>query len=105
MAGFDALVLAKALDIKIGSAKLIYGDNATTFKLRTNTVSREINKAIGAVAALLSAPGPPNLALNRHCPVCEFRDDCRRKAVERASNRSFGGMSGKHLEIRRFGRN
>ena len=83
MAGFDALVLSRALDIKIGLAKLIYGDNAATFKLRTSTVSREINKVIGAVAALLSARGPPNLALNRHCPVCEFRDDCRKKAVER----------------------
>jgi hypothetical protein len=63
MAGFDALVLSKALDIKIGLAKIIYGDHAATFKLRTNTVSREVNKAIGAVATLLSAPDPPNLAL------------------------------------------
>jgi len=82
MAGFDALVLSKALNIKIGLAKIIYGDHAATFKLRTNTVSREVNKAIGAVAALLSAPDPPNLALNRHCPVCEFRDYCRKRAVE-----------------------
>lgn len=83
MAGFDALVLSKAVDIKVGLAKIIYGDHAATFKLKTNTVSREVNKTIGEVAALLSAPGPPNLALNKHCPVCEFRDCCRQKSVER----------------------
>jgi predicted RecB family nuclease len=83
MAGFDALVLSKAFGIKVGLAKIIYGDHAATFKLRTNTVSREVNKTIGEVAALLSAPSPPILALNRHCPVCEFRDYCRKKSVER----------------------
>jgi hypothetical protein len=33
--------------------------------------------------ALLDAPSPPDLTLNKHCPECEFQDHCRKRAVEK----------------------
>ena len=83
LAGFDAYVLSRALDVKVGLAKIVHGDDGATFKLKTSTLSREVNKTIGKVAALLSAPSAPTLVLNKHCAECEFQDRCRKKAVEK----------------------
>jgi predicted RecB family nuclease len=81
MAGFDALVLSKAFDLKVNLAKIIYGSQRRTFTLKTNPLSREVNKVIGEVAALLSASSPPALILNRHCPECYFHDRCKKKST------------------------
>ena len=83
MAGFEAFVLAKALGTRIGMAKIIHGDRGAGFKLKANTLSRIVNKTIGQMADLLSAPSPPDLILNRHCPECSFQSRCRMKAVEK----------------------
>ena len=64
-------------------AKIVHGDRWSTFKVKTHTLSREVKKTIGKVSALLSAPSPPDLILNRHCPECEFHDRCRKKAIEK----------------------
>jgi len=83
MAGFDALVLSKALDVKVTVAQIIHGGHGKVFKLKTNIFSREVNKAVGEVAALLSASSPPPLILNRHCPECEYQGRCKRKSIEK----------------------
>jgi predicted RecB family nuclease len=83
MAGFDALVLSKAFDIKVNVANIIHGSHWRTLKLKTNTLSRGVNKTISEVAALLSSSSPPTLALNRHCPECDYRDRCRKKSIEK----------------------
>jgi predicted RecB family nuclease len=83
MAGFDALVLSKALALPVGMARIIHGDKWSTFRLKPDTLSREVKRAVGKIAALLSVPSPPDLILNRHCPECEFHDRCRKKAIEK----------------------
>jgi len=83
IAAFDALVLSKALGLKIGLAKIIHGDRLSTFKLKASTLLRMVNKTISQVAAILAAPSPPDLKLNSHCPACRFQDRCRKKAVEK----------------------
>jgi len=80
---FGALALAKALAAKVDTAKIIHGDKGTTFRIKTNTLSRIVNKAIGQTANLLSSSSPPDLILNRHCPECGFQDRCRMKALEK----------------------
>jgi predicted RecB family nuclease len=82
MAGFDALVLSRATGLPVAFSKIIYGDNCATFKVRTQMVSRQVGKIVSKIAALLST-SPPELALNRHCPECEFRDRCKKKAIEK----------------------
>jgi predicted RecB family nuclease len=83
LAGFEALVLAKALGVKVNITKIIHGDKGTTFKLKANALSRIVNKTIGQIASLLSSSSPPDLILNRHCPECSFQSRCRMKAVEK----------------------
>ena len=83
MAGFDALVLSRALAVPAGMAKVIHGDKWSTFKVKADTLTREVKRIVGKIAALLSATSPPDLILNRHCPKCEFHDGCRKEAIEK----------------------
>ena len=100
MAGFDALVLSKAFDVKVGLAKIIHGHHGKVFKLKTNTMSREVNKTVSEITALLSAPSPPALILNRHCPECDFQDRCQKRSAEKDDLSLLSNMP--HKEITRL---
>ncbi len=82
-AAFEALVLAKSLGVKVGVAKIVHGEKFSVFTVKANMLSRAVHKTANQVTALLSAPSPPNLILNRHCPECEFQDGCRKQASEK----------------------
>jgi predicted RecB family nuclease len=83
MAVFDALVLSKTLGTKIGTTVIIHGDKRSVFTVKANALSRVVHKTVGQVAALMAAPSPPDLILNRHCSECGFEARCRKKAVEK----------------------
>jgi predicted RecB family nuclease len=83
IAGFEALVLSKALASKVSSVRIIHGDKGAVSKLKTTTLSRIVNKTIGQIGSLLSSLSPPDLILNRHCSQCGFESRCRTKAVEK----------------------
>jgi predicted RecB family nuclease len=95
IAGFEALVLSKSLGRSVGVAKIIHGDNSTEFKLRVGTVLRELAKVIVRIRRLLAAMSPPDPVLNRHCPQCEFRDQCRKKAIETDDLSLLAGLTDK----------
>lgn len=92
-AGFEALVLSKSLGQPVGVAKIIHGDNSTGTKVRVGAVLRELTKVIVQIRRLLAAPSPPNLVLNRHCPECQFRDHCRKKAIEKDDLSLLAGLT------------
>jgi predicted RecB family nuclease len=94
-AGFEALVLSKSLGRPIGIAKIIHGDNSTEIKVRVGTVLRELTKAIIQIRRLLAAASPPDLVLNRHCPECQFRDHCRKRAIEKDDLSLLAGLTDK----------
>src|SRR5439155_25526859 len=73
MAGFDALVLSKALGQEVSTARIVHGENWSSLRVKTNTLSRELMRAINKAVGVLSAASPPPLNLNAHCPSCEFQ--------------------------------
>jgi len=83
IAGFDGLVLSKIINEPVEVAQIIHGDNWSTANVRVETLLPELTKTISKLKAFLAAASPPALVLNRHCPECEFRDRCRRAAVEK----------------------
>jgi predicted RecB family nuclease len=95
MAGFEAQVLSKILGQSIDIAKIIHGDNWAETKVRAGTVQRELTKVIVQIRRLLAAATPPDLVLNRHCPECQFRDDCRKKAIEKDDLSLLAGLTDK----------
>lgn len=95
LAGFEALVLSKISGQPVDIAKIIHGDNWTETKVRAGTVQRELTKVIVQIRKLQAAATPKDLVLNRHCPECQFRDDCRRKAIEKDDLSLLAGLTDK----------
>jgi predicted RecB family nuclease len=54
------------------------------------------------VARMPVSEDPPKLALNGHCPICEFRQQCHAQAVQEANLTLIRGIGEK--EIKRYGR-
>jgi predicted RecB family nuclease len=95
---FDAFVLAQALGREVPIGKLIHGDDLATLKPKTSTAAGEVRKRLQKAASLLSNPEPPDLVLNRHCAECEFRDRCRKLALEKDDLSLLAGMSAKERQ-------
>jgi predicted RecB family nuclease len=95
VAGFEALVLSKSLGQPVGIAKIIHGDNSAEIKVKVGTVLRELTKVTTQIRRLLAAASPPNLVLNRHCPECQFRDHCRKRAIEKDDLSLLAGLTDK----------
>jgi predicted RecB family nuclease len=94
-AGFDALVLSKFVGQPIDVAQITHGDIWSSTKVRTAALLRELTKIIGELRTLLAAASAPDLVLNRHCPECEFRDRCRKEAIEKDDLSLLAGMTDK----------
>jgi len=92
---FDAIVLSKFTGQPVSAAKIIHGDAWTTMKVRVAAHVRELTKMFGKMRVLLAAASPPDLVLNRHCPECEFRDRCRKKAIEKDDLSLLTGLTDK----------
>jgi len=125
---FDALVLSEMLGREVSLGKIIHGDGHATLKVKTSALAGEVRKRLEKIAVLLSSPAnarsadslvreceadvtqtgglgsprscpaPPDLVLNRHCAECEFRDRCRKIAVEKDDLSLLAGMSAKERQ-------
>ena len=90
---FDAFVLSELLGREVGLGKIIHGDDHVTLKVNTGALVGEVRRVTEKIGALLSSNAPPELVLNRHCPECEFRNQCRQKAVEKDELSLLSGMT------------
>jgi predicted RecB family nuclease len=92
---FDAVVLSELLGRPVTMGKIIHGDDHSTLKVKTATLTKPVGKLIEKSTALLSTYKPPDLVLNRHCGECEFQTRCREKAIEKDDLSLLAGMSEK----------
>ena len=90
---FDAFVLSELLGREIGLGKIIHGDDRTTLNVKTGALVTEVRRLTEKIGALLSSDSPPELILNRHCPECEFQNQCRQKAVEKDELSLLSGIT------------
>ena len=101
LVAFDALVLSLLLGREVSVGKIIHGDNHATLKVKMPGLVSEADKLIGKITALLAGGSPPDLILNRHCGICEFRDRCRQEALEQDDLSLLPGMSAKERQTLR----
>ena len=92
---FDAFMLSSVLGREVSLGKIVHGDNHATLKVKTSTPVADARKLLDKIAALVSSPTPPDLVLNRHCGECEFRDGCRKKAIEKDDLSLLSSMAAK----------
>jgi predicted RecB family nuclease len=90
---FDAFVLSEMLGREVGLGKIIHGDDRATLKVNTGAMVSEVRRVTEKIGALLSNNSSPELILNRHCPECEFQNQCRQKAVEKDELSLLSGIS------------
>src|SRR5262249_20333702 len=95
MLAFDALQLSAAVGRQVSLGKIIHGDGHVRLKVRLSSLTTEVRKRITEVTSLLSNDKPPDLVLNRHCNQCEFRERCRKVAMEKDELSLLSGMSEK----------
>jgi predicted RecB family nuclease len=90
---FDAFVLSKMLGCEVGLGKIIHGDDRATLRVNTGAMVSEVRRLTEKIGALLCSDSPPELILNRHCPECEFQNQCRQKAVEKDELSLLSGIT------------
>ena len=95
LVAFDSLALAGVLGRTVDIGKIIHGDDHATLKVKIAPVIGKVRTLLESTAALLCGTSSPHLILNRHCPECEFRDQCRRKAIDEDELSLLAGMSDK----------
>ena len=89
---FEALLLSEIVGREVGVGRIIHGDNHTTLKVKVSVLAGQVRKANDKITALISTKTPPDLVLNRHCPECEFRERCRKVAIEKDELSLLAGM-------------
>jgi predicted RecB family nuclease len=90
---FDAFVLSEMLGCEVGLGKIIHGDDRATLKVNTGIMVSEVRRVTEEIGALLSNNSSPDLILNRHCPECQFQNQCRQKAVEKDELSLLSGIT------------
>ena len=61
---FDALVISRVLGREVTLARIIYGDDRITLKVKVSALKNEVKKLTDKIAVLISSPSPPDLVLN-----------------------------------------
>jgi predicted RecB family nuclease len=77
----DALALCEMLDCEVRTGKIIHGNGYVTLKVNTAALANEVRKLTEEITVLISNTSPPELILNRHCPECEFQNQCRENVI------------------------
>jgi len=90
---FDAFVLSNMLGCEVALGKIIHGDDRATLRVNTGAMVSEVRKLTEKVGVLLCSNSPPELILNRHCPECEFQNQCRQKAIEKDELSLLSGIT------------
>jgi predicted RecB family nuclease len=104
LVAFDAQMLSAVLGCDVDLGKIIHRNDRGTLRVHTSGLLGEVRKLKGNLAELVTSSSAPDLVLNRHCGECEFRDRCRKKAVETDDLSLLGGMTaGERRKLRSKG--
>ena len=75
-----------------------HGRGCNAAKVRLKPDARRSQNLLRELKEMASAGTPPSLLLNKHCPVCEFRQRCHDQAVQEDSLSLLRGMGEKEIK-------
>src|SRR5207244_352492 len=64
-----------------GSGLLIHGQTCRVLRMKLNPSGQRAQRVLREITELQGTGTPPQLRLNSHCPMCEFRQRCRAEAT------------------------
>jgi predicted RecB family nuclease len=74
-----------------------HGKECRTTRVRLNGDLRKTERLLRDVKEMVSGESPPNLILDDHCQVCEFRQRCHDQAVQEDNISLLRGMGQKEI--------
>ncbi len=94
---YDGYILETLQSRRPEYGKVICGDGFKTTKLRIGSQIEKINNVVAKIKKI-NLDSPPRIVLNRHCQICEFKDSCRAKSVEKDDLSLLAGIGFKEIE-------
>jgi predicted RecB family nuclease len=96
-AAYDGFVLGSLQSRRPEYAKVVHGDGFRTTRLRMGSQIEKVKNIIVKIKKL-DLDNPPKMILNRHCQVCEFKEACLTKAIEKDDLSLLAGIGSKEIE-------
>jgi predicted RecB family nuclease len=94
---YDAIIL-EALQARMPEhGKAVHGNGFRTSRVNIGSQIEKVKNIIAKIRKI-DLGNPPKMILNRHCYVCEFKDSCRIKAIEKDDLSLITGISQKEIE-------
>jgi len=90
--------------LPVSCVKVMFGPRFSTTRLGLSSpngpthLGKEAASTLLDLEAMVTTPAAPKLFLNAHCNVCEFRDRCRKDAIERDNLSLLTGLQPKEIE-------
>ena len=90
--------------LPVSCAKVVFGPRFSTTRLGLSGpngpthLGNEATSMLLDLEAMVTTPAAPKLFLNAHCTVCEFRERCRKDAIERENLSLLTGLQPKEIE-------
>lgn len=96
---FDSLILSGLQAHLPQYGKIIHGKNYKTTKVKIENQCNRVKTILGDIKRKLCVAegSPPQLILNRHCQICEFKDECRTMAIKDENLSLLGQIGAKEI--------
>ncbi len=104
LAALLGMALTTRSGLPVSCAKVVFGPHFSTTRLGLSGpnglthLGNEVTSMLLDLEAMVTTPAAPRLFLNAHCTVCEFRDRCRKDAIERENLSLLTGLQPKEIE-------
>jgi len=85
-------------NLKIEEAKIIFGNQQKSTKVKLSNLSKDIKKAITTIEQVKKRETPPVFYKISHCQVCEFNPLCSDKLQERDDLSLLGNLKPKEID-------
>ncbi len=93
---FGAAILSRLLGTPPATGRIVHGRHNKSSRVELPTLSGAVAEATSQISELREGTEPP-LLLNRHCPECEFRKQCREAALAKDDLSLLRGLSPKEI--------
>jgi len=91
-------------NLPVSCAKVVFGPRFSTARIGlsgpngSTVLGNEAMPMLHDLESMVVTPVAPKLFLNSHCHVCEFRERCRKEAIERENLSLLTGLQPKEID-------
>jgi predicted RecB family nuclease len=94
---FWGLTLSKMKTELPAFGRIVHGRKYVNTKVDIAKLYGQINHILSDLAQLKHIKKPPQLYLNKHCAICEFKERCHSLAIEQSNLSLLRGLSQKNI--------